>query len=90
MKPLLIGLLLVLVLLNYALWLGDKSAVDLWRMHRVAGEAQQANTALRERNEKLSAEVADLKTGLDVIEERARTDLGMIKKDETFYRVIPE
>jgi len=51
-------------------------------------EQQQENARLRERNDALDAEVNDLKKGVDAIEERARSDLGMIKKDETFYQVI--
>lgn len=48
----------------------------------------EENEALKERNDSLAAEVLDLKQGLDAIEERARSEMGMIKKDETFYQLV--
>jgi len=81
-------LAVLLVLLQYRLWVGDGSLGDL---HRLRGEvkAQQAtNEQLKERNRALAGEVKDLKQGLEAIEERARSELGMVKKDETFYQVV--
>ena len=88
MKPLIIALLVLLSFLQYKLWLGDGSLAGIWRIHQAIEMQRQENAKLKERNAALDAEVKDLKHGLDAIEERARAELGMIKKDETFYRVV--
>jgi len=87
MKVLAGVLLFLLLLLQGQLWFGQGSLPDLWRLKR-AVEAQQAeNQGLEERNTSLAAEVQDLKSGLEAIEERARSELGMIRDGETFYQV---
>lgn len=85
-----LGVLLVAVLaLQYRLWVSPNGVRDLWRTE-TAIEAQRAeNEELRRRNQRLAAEVRDLKEGRAAIEERARTDLGMIGAGETFYQVVP-
>ena len=88
MKKLLILLVILLVYLQYSLWIGDGSLQDVWRLHKDVEQQRQENAVLRERNEALEAEVLDLQQGLEAIEEHAREDLGMIKKGETFYQVI--
>ena len=88
MKKLLILLLILLVYLQYSLWIGDGSLQDVWRLHRDVERQRQENAQLRERNEALDAEVLDLQQGLEAIEEHAREDLGMIKKGEIFYQVV--
>ena len=88
MKKLLTLLVVLLVYLQYSLWFGDGSLQDVWRLHQDVEQQRQENAVLRERNEALEAEVLDLQQGLEAIEERAREDLGMIKKGETFYQVI--
>ncbi|MGD2138284.1 MAG: cell division protein FtsB [Gammaproteobacteria bacterium] len=88
MRKLVIVLLLLLAFLQYRLWFGEGSLVDVWELGREV-EAQQAeNEKLRERNAALDAEVHDLKQGLDAVEEHAREDLGMVKDGETFYQVV--
>ena len=87
-KGLLILLAVVLVLLQYRFWFGDGGLTELWQLQRTIEEQQQEITVLRERNQALEAEVVNLREGLDAIEERARSDLGMIKEDETFYQAI--
>ena len=86
-----IGILLILlVVLQYRLWIGEGS---LAHAHRLEGniKVQQAeNDRMRERNRILDVEVDELKTGLDTIEERARNDIGLIKKDETFFMILEE
>lgn len=87
----LIGLLIVLLLvLQYRLWFGDGSVQDFYRLRNQSAETQAELIRLRNRNQALEAEVADLKSGLDAIEERARTDLGMINEDETFFQFVRE
>ena len=88
MKKLLVLLVILLVYLQYSLWIGDGSLQDVWRLHKDVEQQRQENAVLRERNEALEAEVLDLQQGLEAIEEHAREDLGMIKKGEIFYQVI--
>lgn len=61
---------------------------DVWRLENAIAKQTAENAHLKERNQALIAEVDDLKQGLEAIEERARSDLGMIKKNETFYQVV--
>jgi cell division protein FtsB len=90
MKVLIAVLILLLLILQYKLWFGDGNMREVWQLETTI-EAQTAeNKKLRERNLALEAEVKDLKQGLEAIEERARNELGMIKKDETFYQIIEE
>lgn len=82
---LLVGLV---VLLQYPLWFGSGGLIASWQLQREIEIQQLENARLAERNLALSAEVVDLKKGLTAIEERARTELGMIKHGETFFQVI--
>lgn len=88
MKWLALALLLVLVGLQYRLWVGDGSLAHVVRLNQKIHKQQQENERLQERNRILAAEVRALKNGSEAIEERARTDMGMVKKGETFYMVI--
>jgi cell division protein FtsB len=83
-------LLPLLVGLQYRLWLGDGGLRTQWRLEAVVAEQALENEGLRERNEALEAEVRDLKTGLAAVEERARSELGMIKDGEVFYQVVEQ
>lgn len=90
MKILIAALIIILALLQYKLWFGNGSLTEVWRLRQAIQIQEKENTSLRERNQALSAEVKDLKQGLDAVEERARSELGMIKKNEVFYQVIEE
>ena len=83
-------LLLLLVLLQYRLWLDKGGIPEVLQLEKEVAVANSEVDGLKERNQKLEAEVVDLKTGLEAIEERARTDLGMIKNDEVYYQVIDD
>jgi cell division protein FtsB len=76
------------LLLQYKLWLGEPSVRDVIDLKQTIEEQQVKNEQVKQRNAVLAAEVEDLKTGLEVIEERARSELGMIKKDETFFQIV--
>ncbi len=76
--------------LQYSLWLGDFGLVRYWQLEERVQAQQQVNERLGMRNEQLQAEVIDLKHGTDALEERARSQLGMIKEGEEFYQVIEE
>jgi len=82
------ALIAILVLLQYPLWFGDGGVIAAWQLKREIAAQQKENEQLRERNRALEAQVNDLKQGLEVIEGRARSELGMVKKGETFYQVI--
>jgi cell division protein FtsB len=89
MKLLSAALLVVLLALQYRLWLGDGGMREVARLRQEIEQQRNENGSLRERNRTLTAEVQDLKKGTTAIEERARTDLGMVKQGETFYQVVP-
>lgn len=85
------GVLIVLLLaLQYRLWVSEDGLAELQRLNRSIKQQRQENIALTERNQVLDAEVQDLKSGLDALEERARSELGMVKQGETFFQVIEE
>jgi cell division protein FtsB len=85
-----LGLLVVALLaLQYRLWISPNGVRDLWRTESAIETQSAENDRLRERNRRLAAEVRDLKEGRDAIEERARTDLGMVGDGETFFQVMP-
>jgi len=81
-------LLVLLLLLQYPLWLGKGGWLKVWDMNRQVGAQQQANQQTRARNALLDAEVRDLKQGTEAIEERARSEMGMIKRDEIFFQIL--
>jgi cell division protein FtsB len=81
-------LFVTLLTLQVSLWVGKGSLGEVWSLKQTVAEQQKINTKLKDRNAALNAEVLDLKNGLDAIEERARTELGMIKEGEIFYRVV--
>lgn len=86
---LLVALLLVLLLaLQYRLWVGEGSIAELFGLQREVAGLQVELDGMRQRNEALRAEIEDLKSGREAIEERARNELGMILEGEVFYQVI--
>ncbi len=89
MKGIIAILIILLVLLQYQLWLGDGGIPEVLQMQKEVALKQQQRDKLQERNKGLDAEVSDLKKGIDAIEERARSELGMIGKNEKFYQIIP-
>lgn len=74
--------------MQYKLWFGDASVSDVMELQQSIKEQEAKNEQIKQRNAVLAAEVEDLKTGLEAIEERARSELGMIKKDETFIHIV--
>ena len=88
MKYLAVALVVVLGLLQYRLWLGNGGMNEVSRLRVEIEKQREANDVLRERNRTLTAEVQDLKKGTTAIEERARTDLGMVGQKETFFQVV--
>lgn len=84
------GLLLtLLLLLQYRLWLSENGVRESMHLHAAVAAQQTENETLARRNRELAAEVLDLRSGSAALEERARNDLGMIGRAETFYQVVP-
>ena len=89
-KWLILLLLALLVILQLKFWVGAGSMVEVMRLEQTIADQQAQNDFLRERNAALDAEVQDLKQGVEAIEERARSELGMVKEDETFFQIVDE
>jgi len=83
-------LIIILLALQYKLWVGQGSLAEVSRLQQAIAKQTAANAQQRERNDALDAEVQDLKKGVEAIEERARSELGMIKQDETFFQIFDE
>ena len=90
LRWLLVVLGTVAVLLQAQLWLSDGGYRKTMKLRDAVAEQRDMNERLRERNAALDAEVVNLKQGLEAAEERARTDLGLIGRRETFYQVVPD
>lgn len=78
-----------LLVLQYRIWASPSGMREVWRLERAIEAQVDENERLAERNRTLAAEVRDLKEGKKAIEERARTDLGMVRANETFFQVVP-
>ncbi len=88
MRWLILALALMLAALQHRLWVGPGGLPDVLRLREAVARQQAENARLAARNAALAAEVADLKRGLEAVEERARSELGMIREGETFFQVI--
>ena len=90
MKWLTLALAGLLVLIQYPLWLGKGGWLRVWEVDQQIRSQREINARLKARNSALDAEVRDLKQGLEAIEERARSELGMIRQDEIFFQLLDE
>lgn len=88
MKLLGLALAALILLIQYPLWLGKGSWLRVWEVDRQIRSQREVNRQLQARNAALDAEVQDLKAGLDAVEERARSELGMIKQNEIFFQIL--
>jgi cell division protein FtsB len=90
MKLLALVLVALIALIQYPLWLGKGSWLRVLEVDRQIRTQREINQRLQARNAALDAEVRDLKQGLEAIEERARSELGMIKQDEIFFQLLDQ
>lgn len=88
MKVLWSIMVVLIVLLQVRLWVGEGSYAQVWSLNDTITEQRQENARLAARNERLFAEVLNLGSGQGAVEERARRDLGLIRDDETFFLVV--
>lgn len=90
MKLLTLILTVLIALLQYPLWLGKGSWLKVWEIDQQVTRQYEINQKLQMRNAALDAEVRDLKQGHEAVEERARSELGMIKQNEIFFHIVNE
>ncbi len=88
MKALTVLLVTLLALVQFRLWVGDESLAEVWRLRQAIESQTSKNVLLKSRNQRLDAEVRDLKNGLEAVEERARFELGMIRRDEIYFQIV--
>ena len=88
MKIIAFVLLALFLWLQYKVWLQDGGIPEILQLEQEVDQVKTEVKTLRERNASLDAEVKDLKKGLDAIEERARSEMGMLKEGEVYYQVI--
>lgn len=89
MRSVILILFVILVMLQFKLWLGEGGVREVARLEARVETQKLGNDELLQRNERLQAEVEDLRDRLDAVEERARNELGLIKPAEEFYQVVP-
>ena len=88
MRFLAFALVLLIALIQNPLWFGKGGWLRVWELDQQVEAQRETNAQLAARNAALNAEVLDLKQGYDAIEERARSDLGMVKQDELFFQIL--
>ncbi len=81
-------LVVLLLLLQYPLWLGAGNWLQVKQLRQQLAQQQDVNAKLAERNAAMRADVQDLKQGLAAVEERARVELGMVRKDEIYFQIL--
>ena len=88
MKLLLASGIVLAIFLSYTLAVGKGGLLDIWNMKRDISAQQEQNERLKQRNRELAGEIINLQKGTEAIEERARSDLGLIRPDEVFVQII--
>jgi cell division protein FtsB len=82
-----LAFVVLIAALQYPMWLGKGGWLQVRELDRQLAAQRDGNARLKARNDALDADVRDLKTGFDAIEERARSELGMVKQDEVFFQI---
>ena len=89
MRLLLLLLIVLVGLIQYPLWMGRGGWFDVWDLQMKVSDQRTVNDGLASRNKALAAEIEDLRTGTEAAEERARTELSMVKQSEVFVQILP-
>jgi len=89
-KALTVVLISLLALVQFRLWVGDESLAEVWRLRQAIASQTSENALLASRNQRLEAEVRDLKNGIEAVEERARLELGMIRRGEIYFQIVED
>tara|TARA_Y100001934_G_C12011975_1_gene612726 strand:- start:5 stop:319 length:315 start_codon:yes stop_codon:yes gene_type:complete len=89
LRTLIFCLLGLVLALQYALWFGKSNVVDFFHLRQLVVELEKENLSLRERNDRLHADVNEIKNRVEAIEARAREHLGLILPGETYFQVVP-
>jgi cell division protein FtsB len=87
-KSLITALLFLFAVLQYKLWFDPDGMCSVWQLRKLIGQQMQTNSILKNQNSTVKADVVSLKNGQEAIEERARHDLGMVKKGEVFVSLV--
>jgi cell division protein FtsB len=90
MRLLTLALAGFVLLIQYPLWLGKGGWLRVWEVDQQIGAQRERNARLKNRNAALEAEVRDLKQGVEAVEERARSELGMVRQDEIFFQLLDD
>ena len=90
MRLLTVALAGLLLAVQYPLWLGKGGWLRVWEVDQQISAQREVNVRLKARNGALEAEVRDLKQGVEAVEERARSELGMVRNDEIFFQLLDE
>lgn len=90
MRPIIVLLVAILVVLQYKLLLGSSGFLQLKRLETKLAHQQSENKTLTARNQAMEAEIAELKSGNQALEEQARYELGMIRNNETYYHFVEQ
>ena len=90
MKALIVLLVSLLALVQFRLWVGEESLAEVWRLRQAITQQSSENVLFKSRNQRLEAQVRDLKNGLEAVEERARLELGMVRKDEIYFLIVED
>lgn len=88
MRLVIVALVMLFIWLQYEFWFAKGSVISAWKLTDHIATQQAQNDQLKQRNDAIRADITDLKSGNKAIEERARSELGMVKKGETFYQVV--
>jgi len=89
-KALIVLLVSLLALVQFRLWVGEESLAEVWRLRQAIEHQSSENALFKSRNQRLEAEVHDLKNGLEAVEERARLELGMVRKGEIYFQIVED
>jgi cell division protein FtsB len=89
-KALIVLLVSLLALVQFRLWVGEESLAEVWRLRQAITQQSSENVLFKSRNQRLEAQVRDLKNGLEAVEERARLELGMVRKDEIYFLIVED